>query len=63
MQIKKTIKKEIFKEVEIIRQPVFPTSSKSDPVKGALVLPVLLGVVSNGNGKEVLWDYCVCVLH
>lgn len=34
---------------------------QSDPVKGVLLLPVLLGVVSNGNGKEVLWDYCVCM--
>ncbi len=30
-------------------------------MKGVLLLPVLLGVVSNGNGKEVLWDYCVCM--
>ncbi len=37
---------------------------QSDPVKGVLLLPVLLGVVSNGNEKEVLWDYivCLCVL-
>lgn len=40
--------------------PVFTHLFQSDPVKGVLLLPVLLGVVSNGNGKEVLWDYCVC---
>lgn len=39
----------------------FSHLSQSDPVKGVLLLPVLLGVVSNGNGADVLWDYSVRV--
>ena len=34
----------------------FSHLSQSDPVKGVLLLLFLLGVVSNGNGEEVLWD-------
>lgn len=50
-----------FEDKGLSRLTCFSHLFQSDPVKGVLLLPVLPGVVSNGNGEEVLWDYSAYV--